>query len=53
MADALEAAHEKALCTRLKPANVKINPDGIVKVLTSACVAQLGEIRQARRTRPR
>jgi Tol biopolymer transport system component len=44
IADALEAAHEKAIVHRdLKPANVKIKPDGKVKVLDFG-LAKSGEI---------
>src|SRR5260370_1046047 len=46
IADALEAAHEKAIVHRdLKPANVKIRPDGWVKLL-DFCLATAVEGRE-------
>jgi serine/threonine-protein kinase len=33
IADALEAAHEKGVVTDLKPSNIKVTPEGKVKVL--------------------
>jgi serine/threonine protein kinase len=34
VADALEAAHEQGIINRdLKPANIKLRPDGTVRVL--------------------